>query len=370
MGSQSNAAERTYREIFDQSSELIYIQDEEGTFLDVNQIVLDKYGYSRDEILGKKPDFLGVPGKNDVEKIQDYLKTTWEKGEPARFEWHGLKKDGTEFIKDVVVRKGHYFDRDVLIATSRDITERKKVEEELRRRNQELDKLNSTLDSFVYGASHDLKAPLSSIKGLLSLIKDADKEESVFYLDQIEISIDRLITFINDLIAYSRSSKSQISVEKVSIIAAVMSVLNELQFAEQSDGIEFEYDLNEPDVIFTDQFRFRVIVSNIIANAIRYRDHQKEKNYISIKSQKDDDYLVLKIIDNGIGIPNEDLERIFEMFYRSSNSKVDGSGIGLYLVNENVHRLGGKIQITSKLKVGTEVELRIPLKLHIDDNLA
>lgn len=124
------ASQNTFEGIFNSVTETIYVQDENGVFLDVNLGAEKMYGYPRQYFIGRTPEFLSAPGKNDLSKVFSYLQQAFS-GQLVEFEFWGIKKDGTVFPKDVRITSGSYFGRKVAIAVARDITERKKAEEEL-----------------------------------------------------------------------------------------------------------------------------------------------------------------------------------------------------------------------------------------------
>ncbi len=124
-------SEKGYRDLFDNSPDLLYIQSDEGKFIDVNKTVLRKYGYKKEEIIGKKPSFLAAPHKNDLEKVGEKIELAW-KGKKQTFEFWAKKKDGSFFPKQVVIRKGNYFGKNVIIASARDITNQKVIEKHLK----------------------------------------------------------------------------------------------------------------------------------------------------------------------------------------------------------------------------------------------
>ncbi len=124
-------SEKSYKDLFDNSPDLLYIQSKEGDFIDVNKAVLRKYGYSKNELLGKTPLFLGAPEKNNLDLILKKIKLAWE-GKKQTFEFWAIKKNGVIFPKEVVVRKGNYFGEDIILASARDITKQKVVEGHLK----------------------------------------------------------------------------------------------------------------------------------------------------------------------------------------------------------------------------------------------
>jgi PAS domain S-box-containing protein len=135
-------SESSYRGLFNSVAEAIYIQDQNGHFLDINEGALNMYGYTRQEILGRTPAFLSAPGRNELESLNRALQVAFA-GEPQQFEFWGLRKNGEVFPKDVRVYKGNYFGQDVLIAFAQDITARKKAEQALQRRLKEITTLHN-----------------------------------------------------------------------------------------------------------------------------------------------------------------------------------------------------------------------------------
>jgi PAS domain S-box-containing protein len=237
-----------------------------------------------------------------------------------------------------------------------DITERKRVEEELKVRNGEL-------DNFVYKVSHDLRAPLSSILGLVNLAKlPGNTDNPMDYIDIIGSKVEHLDHFIGDVLSHSKNLKMEISTAKVDfdrIIEQTFSDLNYLEGTQEMlrsvkiEGIEF----------FSDPWRISEILRNLISNAIKYRRLENVISEINIKITID--HLRAEIIfsDNGIGISESSLAKIFEMFYRATEQS-DGSGIGLYIVKNAVEKLGGQIYVASRVGQGTRFNIILPNRIN------
>jgi PAS domain S-box-containing protein len=137
---------KSYRNLFDSVGEAIYIQDKHGKFIDVNQRVIELYGYKKDELIGKTPEFVSAGDQNNLILLKEKFSLAME-GIPQSFEWWGKRLDGKIFLKEVHLNKGIYFGKEVLIATAWDITDRKKIEEELRESEQRF----KTLQKATYG---------------------------------------------------------------------------------------------------------------------------------------------------------------------------------------------------------------------------
>jgi PAS domain S-box-containing protein len=151
---QLRESEKSYRGLFNSVDEAIYIQDEQGRFLDANQGALDLYGYSREHFIGKTPEALGAPGMNNFDLIRQAHQRAFD-GELQAFEFWGRRKNGEVFPKDVRLYKGTYFGQEVVIALAQDITERKRAEQALRRQLKELTTLHAIAGMAIRARSID-----------------------------------------------------------------------------------------------------------------------------------------------------------------------------------------------------------------------
>lgn len=171
--------------------------------------------------------------------------------------------------------------------------------------------------------------------------------------------INRLDEFIHEIIDFSRNSRTDIREENIQMQKMVNDVLENLKHTMTSRSIEFYIDV--PDNLFlkTDTSRLSVILNNLIGNAIKYSDSSKERSFVRIEAAKADKGYAISINDNGIGIEREHQPRIFDMFYRASE-RSKGSGLGLYIVKESVHKLAGSIYLRSQPGVGTTFTVMLP----------
>ncbi|MDQ3190597.1 MAG: PAS domain S-box protein, partial [Bacteroidota bacterium] len=148
---QLKTSEQSYYELFNNSTELIYIQNKEGFFIDVNNAVIEKYGFNKDEIVGNSLEILGAPEINDIQFVKEKFTLAWE-GHPQRFDWWSRKKNGEIFPKELVVRKGSYFGKDVVIASGRDISDRKQYETLLIEKEKTLSMVLNNIDYLTYSS--------------------------------------------------------------------------------------------------------------------------------------------------------------------------------------------------------------------------
>ena len=246
-----------------------------------------------------------------------------------------------------------------LTMVARDVTKVKEAEEQLRYQNEELTKINSELDRFVYSASHDLRAPLRSVKGLLNMVKmDENSANTEKYLELIAKSIDKLDGFITDIVHHSRNSRLEILPKEINFSDVINNSIESLKFMEDANKVKSSITIDAPHKFYSDDSRLSIIFNNIISNAVSYRDKNKE-SYLKIDVRVLPQKAIIQFSDNGIGVAPEYQQKIFKMFFRaSSDSK--GSGLGLYIVKAVLDKLNGKIQLNSEVGVGSTFIIEIP----------
>jgi signal transduction histidine kinase len=236
------------------------------------------------------------------------------------------------------------------------------VQQRTEKLNVTINQLNKTikeLDAFLYSASHDLVSPLKSILGLVNLAKREHPDSEVYsYFDHIEKSVRKLEGVIHSLMQHSFNTKAQLNYQPVDLKGIVMETISELQFIPETSKITFNCQL-ENAIVPGDAHRLKIVLSNLLGNAIKYHDPMKEQNFIEVKYYDALDYWNLEVFDNGIGIEKGRLSRVFDMFYRATES-AKGSGLGLYIVKETIDRLEGHIHIDSELGSWTRFALRFP----------
>lgn len=242
----------------------------------------------------------------------------------------------------------------------KDITQEKLAERKLKEQNEELKKVNSELDQFVYRTSHDLRAPLTSILGLVNIARiDESSSATRSYLDMIEKSIKKLDKFIGDIIDYSRNTRLEIQIEKIDFQKEIQAIIEELAYIPHSSLIRKEIIVEEEVPFFSDKLRLHVILKNLLSNAFKYHRLEPEQPFVKVHVIVKALEVYISVADNGQGIAEGFLPKIFDMFFRASE-KETGSGLGLYIVREAVKKLEGSISVTSKLGVGTTFEIRLP----------
>jgi signal transduction histidine kinase len=239
------------------------------------------------------------------------------------------------------------------------INTRVEAEGKLQRTNQELSKRNTELDNFVYSVSHDLRAPIASVLGLINLAKkDKDVSMKDVYLQKINASALQQDEFIKEILDQSRNSRLEVRREEIRFEPMIEETFNQLKFATSTGkSVERIINVKQEKPFYCDQWRLKVILNNIISNSIRYRNGKDP--VISVQVEVDDNAAKLSISDNGKGIAREHLDKVYKMFYRATDDGA-GSGLGLYIVKETIDKLQGSIRIDSEVGKGTTVTLEIP----------
>lgn len=226
---------------------------------------------------------------------------------------------------------------------------------------QTLQKVNIGLDNFVYHASHDLRAPLRSMQGLITLLRtETNSKERDKFVELIEGSIKRLDAFLVDLLSISRSNRPERRpLVKINFMLEVEKAVSSFFHLGDNKNLEVSTRISQPINFVSDLTQVRVILNNIISNAFKYRRYGVRKSRIKIEINVSRRQATIKISDNGEGIAEEHLPHIFDMFYRAT-SRSEGSGLGLYIVRETVEKLRGTIGLRSKPKQGTTFKVTLP----------
>lgn len=277
----------------------------------------------------------------------------------------GEKKSETNFTAE---------DMDLLnIITSRlSLTfDRIKLQEEVIREHLEterLEELNKLKSYFVSSVSHDLKTPLTSIKMFAEILKSSNNispEKAKDYYEIIEGESNRLTRLIDNVLNYSTIEKGikKYNFQIVEINQTIRDVLKlmEYQFKIQNFGIEKDFH-NDNLIIWGDKDAIIEVIINIISNSIKF---SAKKKLIHISTDREDNYIFIKITDNGIGISKEDIEKMFQAYFKSDKNNIEqnsGAGLGMSIVKHIMNAHKGRINITSEENKGTTVSLEFPLK--------
>ncbi len=230
----------------------------------------------------------------------------------------------------------------------------------LRKKNKQLKKVNKELDNFLYSTAHDLRSPLTSLLGLINLMRYENTQEKLnTYLFMMEKSIKRSENFISQIVNFSKNKRMNIHPEKLDMSDIINEILESQEFISGNERIRKEININENSIFYSDRNRIIIIFNNLISNAIRYADFEKEECFVKISIHINDEEATIEFADNGVGISEEHLDKIFNMFYRA-NIDSKGSGLGLFIFKETLTKLQGHASVESKLGVGTKFFIRLP----------
>ncbi|WPP52607.1 sensor histidine kinase [Catalinimonas niigatensis] len=227
---------------------------------------------------------------------------------------------------------------------------------------QGLQKVNFDLDNFVYHASHDLRAPLRTVLGMLGILKsETNKEQRKRCVDLIEGSIRRLDALVIDLLSISRNNRTHNTLIRINFMVEVNQAVSSFYHVGNTKNLEITTKISQPVHFVADLTRVRIVLNNLISNAIKYRRYYLDRSFVDIRIWVDEKAAHIEIEDNGEGIPEDRLPFIYDMFYRASE-RSEGSGLGLYIVKDVLQKLEGTIEVDSTFDKGTTFTISIPNK--------
>lgn len=245
----------------------------------------------------------------------------------------------------------------VAINNAKDIYDARR---ELKEKNISLQKAYDELDRFVYSVSHDLRAPLVSIQGVIYLANQEVKDEKALeYFKMTKEMVDKLDEFIHNIIDYYKSTHEGNMTVGVDLKKMLKDIQDEYRYNPAMERTTLRLEVDNDELFYTNEVKLRIILNNLISNAIKYRDDLKDQHEVHGKITHDVNGIVIEVADNGVGIAPENAEKVFQMFYRDAKGN-SGSGLGLYLVKEAVKRLGGTIRVESEKGVGTTMIVDLP----------
>jgi PAS domain S-box-containing protein len=323
-------SEQSYFGLFNSITEAIYIQDEKGYFIDVNDGVEKMYGYTREELIGKTPAFLSTAEKNNLPQIMKSVKFAFETGVAQKFEFWGKRKNGEIFPKEVICTKGKYIGEDVIVATSRDITDRKQAEEIIITGRERLKMLNKII-------RHDLSNDFAVIKSGISLYR-SKSDKSI--LTEIEKRVKKSIKTIEEYRKYEDFIDSNADLKEFELADSLR------KFKEEFPEIELSIDGHCK--VFADDALDSVFF-NLISNSIKHGNSSK----IDITIIAENEMCRIEVMDNGTVIPDEVKEKIFDE--GSYFGDAGNTGIGLHIVKKTIENYGGSVFVMDNEFSGTTV---------------
>jgi len=374
------------REIMNAVRDGIITFNEDGEILLVNKEMEKIWGYQADMLVGKPFTFLIPPPHKSLQLALFKRRIKNEKSQilPDELTMTGQRSNGDIFPIELHISDFEYNGKRIFTAVVRDITERLQVEKDLRDsklqlelRTRELEKTqeelhqlvnelkrsNSELEQFAYIASHDLQEPLRNVEGYISLLKRQWKKASentiVEYLGHAIKGVVRMQALIHDLLYYSRAGRDVTPFMEISTELIIEIAKNNLRLPiQQSHAIITTENL--PPVIKGARLQLIQLFQNLLSNAIKFTPHYQQPN-ILIKYTKEKKHHRFEIIDNGIGIAEKDIERIFVNFQRLHPYEAyEGTGLGLAICKKIIERHHGSIGVFSELGKGSTFYFTLP----------
>ncbi len=354
-----------FRMIYEQSSDALFLSDfQQRKILDCNQKAVELFeAESKQMLINSSGAELHAADKEKKQQEHSYILAELAQKNEVTLDVQYRTLQGNTFWGRFTAKVLQGSLQQLHIVRVTDISQSKRHAEELKRQNEELQKVNQELDRFVYSASHDLRAPISSLLGLLQVAESMDDVKEILkYLELGKKSLYRLDHFIQEILDYSRNSRLEVKKVAVDLQNLISEVLENYAYVESYQKISKEVQVRGDFSFYSDTFRLKVILNNLLSNALRYSLPREELSYVRVTADISKWQAVITVSDNGMGIREHHLSRIFDMFYRADSLKA-GSGLGLYIVKETLAKLGGSIEVTSEFEKGTTFRLVIPNEL-------
>jgi len=379
---QVRESEERYRTIFDQSGEGVFIHDLDGNILDVNKKMTEIFGYTKDEfkqlnVMQIHSDYALENGKKSFDKV---LKT----GE-VRFDSDFIKKDQTIFSGEITSSIVAIGGRKYIQGTLRDISERKESERKLKEAHLKLREMNNTLeqkvqertvevshllkqkDDFINQLGHDLKNPIGPLLQLLPIIRNSETDEKK--KEMIDVMI-RNVGYMKNLVvktielAKLNSPNTHFHYQSINLSEIIQQTLesNQLLFNEKS--IDINCNLSRDIFINADQLRIEELLNNLLNNAVKYSDRNGS---IIIDALESNGMVTISLKDTGIGMTKDQIEHIFDEFYKADTSRhdFDSSGLGMPIAKRIVEKHGGRIWVESEgIDKGSTFYFSLPIELN------
>jgi len=365
-------SEEQFREILNNLQDAFCRAEMSGRITMVSPSTKRMFGYEpSDELVGQLSSMLYY----DSAERDDMIEILRNAGQVVDFIVRGKRKNGTsfwvsmnvQFIKD---------DQEQILGTDgmiRDITERKQAEMDLIKAKHQAEENNSLRSALLNNMSHEIRTPMNAIMGFSDLMKDANPDEKDVYSDIINKSSIQLLALIDDVILLSRLQSEEMplrkSIFKPADLVADVSLMFSLEKGSKGLVVRPVIPENFAEfVISADYNRIRQVLTNLVSNAVKYTF----SGSVEIGFERKGPQIEFYVKDTGIGIPESEIKKIFETFYRSEQAislAIRGTGLGLNIASKLVGVLGGRLEVESEHQVGSRFYFTIPCEEYLQENV-
>ncbi len=352
------------RTLIDTLPDFVYAKDTESRFLMANRPVALAVGASSPHELTGKTDFDFYPREMAEGYAADEREVVRTGGAMLNREEPGRKMDGSPAW--ILTSKAPFRDASGeivgIVGVGRDITERKRIEQELQKAKEAAEVANRAKSEFLANMSHEIRTPMNGIIGMTELVLDTNLDaDQRDYMEMVRESADNLLTLINDILDFSKieAGKFSLDVTEFELIDHLDSTLKSLAPHAHQKGLEMTYVVAPavPKMLLGDPTRLRQILVNLIGNAIKFTERGEISVCVETESLSDNQAMLhFSVTDTGIGIPVEKQQLIFQAFSQADSSttrKYGGTGLGLAITSHLVNLMGGRIRVESEVGRGS-----------------
>jgi PAS domain S-box-containing protein len=344
----------------------IFLLDPTGRIVSWNAGAEHIKGYRAEEVIGREFSLFYTEADREREHPRHELEIAAREGRYGEEGWR-VRKDGSRFWASVVITalhdpSGHLTG---FAKVTRDLTERRLAEEDLRAANRRLAATNMELDRFASVAAHDLREPLHTVAGFTELLRaelgDQLGERHAGYLDQLAQAARRMNDLVDDLLEFARASSGAVrpAPVRVDVATVVNAVRAELGAAIARRGVRLDVELAQGTVVLAQDRDVNAILRNLMSNAVKFA--APEDPHVVVRSVRVDGAWQVEVIDNGIGIDPEHRPQVFHAFHRlHSAAEYPGTGLGLAIAQRVVERHGGTIGVDSSIGAGSRFWFTLP----------
>lgn len=377
--------EKRYRKLLEAAPDAILEVDQHGRIMLVNVQAEKLFGCDRADLLGKPIELLIPERFRGVHPAHrhNYFGNPLTRPMGTGLELYARRADGSEFAVDVTLSPYDSEGADGVICVVRDVTERKRAEEQIRMLNQhleqrtdelialnkELEKVNRLKDEFLASMSHELRTPLNSIIGFSDLLAEQGsaefKPKQIRFLGHIQQSARHLLELINDILDLSKieAGHLELKYEDFGVSQAVEELAAAIRPMAAAKNIHLEEAVGEGLVLFADRLRFKQVLYNLLSNAIKFTP---AGGRVSVESSEVEGAIQFCVADTGIGIPAEEQEAIYDSFHQvgtTTKGVREGTGLGLAITKRLIEQHGGRLWLESEPGKGSRFFFSMPLKL-------